>query len=58
MYRHALPLPALNYQQNKSRTSGHLCRNVSDFIGFQYVVWGGKAPSEALEAAIDPVGEA
>ena len=29
------------------------------YPAFQYVVWGGKAPAEALEAAIiDPIGEA
>ena len=41
MYRHALPLRALNYQQNSSRISWtYLCRNVSDSI-LLFSMWFG-----------------
>ncbi len=62
VYRHALPL-----RDTEGPSHGQmedLIQNALDeverfFPAFQYVVWGGKSPSEAMEAAmIETVGQA
>ena len=61
MYRHALPLRSskLSAEQLEDLLDISLSECERFYPAFQYVVWGGKAPTEALEAAIiDPVGEA
>ena len=61
MYRHALPLRSskLSAEQIEDLLDISLSECERFYPAFQYVVWGGKAPADALEAAIlDPVGEA
>ena len=61
MYRHALPLrnSKISAEQIEDLLDISLAECERFYPAFQYVVWGGKTPAEALEAAIiDPVGEA
>jgi len=62
VYRHALPLRDTSGPSHGQMED--LIQNALDEVerfypAFQYVVWGGKSPSEAMEAAmIETVGEA
>jgi len=62
MYRHALPLrgapkPSLEQVEDLIETALIECERF--YPAFQYVVWGGKSATEALDAAlIETVGEA
>ena len=61
MYRHALPLRSskLSAEQIEDLLDISLSECERFYPAFQYVVWGGKPPADALEAAIiDPIGEA
>jgi hypothetical protein len=61
MYRHALPLRRthMTAEQVEDLLDVAISECERFYPAFQYVVWGGKSPKEALEAAIvDPVGEA
>lgn len=61
-YRHVLPLrgcegPTAEQVEDLVETALSECERF--YPAFQYVIWGGKAPADALAAAvIDPVGEA
>jgi len=62
MYRHTLPLrgqnaPSFDQIEDLVDTAMFECERF--YPAFQYVIWGGKAPHDALQAAmIDTVGEA
>jgi len=62
MYRHTLPLrgqnaPSFDQMEDLVDTAMFECERF--YPAFQYVIWGGKAPHDALQAAmIDTVGEA
>ena len=62
MYRHALPLrgvpkPAIQQIEDLIETALLECERF--YPAFQYVVWGGKSATEAMEAAlVETVGEA
>ncbi|MBL6929087.1 MAG: YbjN domain-containing protein [Rhodospirillales bacterium] len=62
MYRHALPLrgtmgPTREQTEDLLDTAVYECERF--FPAFQFVVWGGKSPEEAMAAAmIETVGEA
>lgn len=62
LYRHVLPLrglrtPSLEQIEDLVEAAIEECERF--YPAFQFVVWGGKAPQEALEAAmVDTVGEA
>jgi len=62
MYRHALPLrgqgaPSFDQMADLVDTAMYECERF--YPAFQYVIWGGKSPFDALQAAmIDTVGEA
>ncbi|HER27702.1 MAG TPA: hypothetical protein ENI69_11395 [Rhodospirillales bacterium] len=62
MYRHAIPLrgtqgPSLGQIEDMVDTAIMECERF--YPAFQYVIWGGKTPEQAVEAAmIDTVGEA
>lgn len=61
MYRHSLPLRGsfMSSEQVEDLLEISLSECERFYPTFQYVVWGGKQPLEALQAAmIDPVGEA
>ena len=61
MYRHALPLRSskLSAEQIEDLLDISLSECERFYPAFQYVVWGGKPPADALEAAIiNPIGEA
>ena len=62
MYRHVLPLRGVNGptpEQVEDMLDTALIECERFFPSFQYTIWGGKQPSEALEAAlVDTVGEA
>ena len=61
MYRHSLPLRGsfMSSEQVEDLLDISLSECERFYPTFQYVVWGGKQPLEALQAAmIDPVGEA
>ena len=61
MYRHSLPLrgTSMSSEQIEDLLDISLAECERFYPTFQYVVWGGKLPEEALNAAIiDPVGEA
>jgi hypothetical protein len=61
MYRHALPLrgaskPSLEQIEDLIDTAMIECERF--YPAFQYVIWGGKTPLEALDASlIETVGE-
>jgi len=61
-FRHALLLGTQDYPQDE-QLADLLDITISEcerfYPAFQYVIWGGKSPEEAVQAAIiDPVGEA
>lgn len=62
LYRHALPLrglsgPSIEQLEDVIEVGVSECDRF--YPAFQYVVWGGKSPDDAVEAAmIDTVGEA
>jgi hypothetical protein len=62
VYRHVLPLrgcdgPTLEQVEDLLETAVNECERF--YPAFQYVIWGGKAPAEAMAAAIiEPIGEA
>ncbi len=62
MYRHALPLrgakgPSQEQMEDLMDTAIMECERF--YPAFQYVIWGGKSPSDAIAAAmIETVGEA
>ncbi len=61
MYRYSLPLrgTSMSSEQIEDLLDVSLAECERFYPTFQYVVWGGKPPEEALNAAIiDPVGEA
>ena len=61
VYRHALPLrrSRLSAEQIEDLLDVSLSECERFYPAFQYLIWGGKAPADALQAAmIDPVGEA
>ena len=61
MYRHSLPLRGsfMSPEQIEDLLDISLSECERFYPTFQYVLWGGKPPAEALQAAmIDPVGEA
>lgn len=61
MYRYAIPLRSthMSAEQVEDLLDVALSECERFYPAFQYVVWGGKSPQEAIEAAvIDPVGEA
>ncbi len=62
MFRHSMPLrgavgPSIQQVEDIVDTAIDECERF--YPAFQYVIWGGKAPADALQAAmIDTVGEA
>lgn len=62
MFRHAMPLrgqpgPAIEQMEDLVDTALQECERF--YPAFQYVIWGGKTATEAVESAmIDTVGEA
>ncbi len=62
MFRHAVPLRGargMTVEQVEDMIEVALTECERFFPAFQYVIWGGKDPTEAVAAAcIDPVGEA
>lgn len=62
MYRHGLPLRGshgTSFEQIVDLVDAAISECERFYPAFQYVIWGGKKPSEALELAlIDTVGEA
>jgi hypothetical protein len=62
VYRHVLPLrgcggPSVEQVEDLLETAINECERF--FPAFQYVIWGGKPPAEAMAAAIiEPIGEA
>ena len=62
MYRHAFPLRGVNYfapQQVEDLLENAITACEKFYPAFQYVIWGGKDPKQAIAASIlDPIGEA
>lgn len=61
MYRHSIPLRGsyMSLEQIEDLLDISLSECERFYPTFQYVLWGGKPPEEALQAAIiDPIGEA
>ena len=62
LFRHAMPLrgtPGASAEQLEDLVAVALRECEQFYPAFQFVVWGGKNPAEAVAAAvIDPVGEA
>ena len=62
MYRHAFPLrgtDSITHQQVEDLLETAITECEKFYPAFQYVIWGGKNPSEAIEASIlEPLGEA
>ena len=62
MYRHAFPLrgtDSISPQQVEDLLETAITECEKFYPAFQYVIWGGKDPAEAIEASIlEPIGEA
>jgi hypothetical protein len=62
MYRHAFPLrgtESITRQQVEDLLETAITECEKFYPAFQYVIWGGKNPMEAIEASIlEPLGEA
>lgn len=62
MFRHTVPLRGargISVEQLEDLVDVALCECERYYPAFQYVVWGGKDPAEAVAAAcLDPKGEA
>jgi hypothetical protein len=62
MYRHAFPLRGVDNlvpQQVEDLLDNAITACEKFYPAFQYVIWGGKDPKQAIEASIlEPIGEA
>ena len=62
MYRHAFPLRGVDNlvpQQVEDLLDNAITACEKFYPAFQYVIWGGKNPKQAIEASIlEPIGEA
>jgi hypothetical protein len=62
MFRHSLPLrgtSGLSVEQVEDLVDAAITESERFYPAFQFVVWGGKSPEEALATAmIEPMGEA
>ncbi len=62
MFRHSLPLrgtSGLSAEQVEDLVDAAITESERFYPAFQFVVWGGKSPAEALATAmIEPMGEA
>ena len=62
IYRHAIPLrgaEGLAPEQVEDLLDVAIAECERFYPAFQYLIWGGKSPEEAFDAAIiDPIGEA